>query len=180
MVRNAICTYVPMSKNHLSRICSYVLMSKKSNQLDVFRLHLHGRGEQHGNLHENPLVLGAADGDQGTFVAIEGTADDADFPVAHVGSNLLRRVVSGRLRAFHRKDEAFHVAVGNGHRLAPRVAQVAVLEGADALHQRVEHFARGIYEQQILDERYLPGLSLASLVDHLPYQRGELADVLSP
>ena len=58
------------------------------------------------------------------------------------------------------------------------MTQVAVLEGADAFHERVEYLARGICEQQVLDERHLPGLFPASQGDHLPHQRSEVANVL--
>ena len=151
-----------------------------SKQLDVFRLHFDGRGQQHGNLHEEPLALGATDGDQGALVAVEGAAHDADASVAHVGGDLLRGVVAGRFRALDGANEPLHVGAGDGHGLAPRVTQVTVLEGTYAFHKGVELFARAVGEDQVLNVGHLPGLPLSAAGYHLPDQRGEMANVLGP
>lgn len=59
-------------------------------ELDVLGIHLDGGGEESGKVDDEPLLTGAALGEQTAFEPVETAADDADVLAVELGGYFLR------------------------------------------------------------------------------------------
>ena len=135
---------------------------------------LHGGREHRGYLHEQALDLGAPDGHEAAFVAVEPSSDDPDSSVAHLRGYLLRTIVACAFVAFDRVDETLHVVFAHGHRLAIGFPQEAVLESAYLQDYGVKLLPRRVDEEQVVHHRN-PEVLAHALPDRGPPLHGGVA-----
>lgn len=154
------------------------IQARRSNQLDVFRAHFHGGGQQGGDFHQQAFHLGSARGDQRAFAAVKASAENADPAGAHVRSDFFRKIVTGGFHRLHGTDEAFHFLPAHGHRLAVGVTQEAVLEGAYLGYYFIEGFAGVVDKNQVVQVGYFPTHPSAIHQAKFPHHRRKEADVL--
>ena len=139
-------------------------------------------GQEAGELYDQPLFAASADGEKTALVSVEGSVAYQAYPLSEgelcefLGSVELRGVGgSGRL------NEAGHVVVTDGHRLAVgSSADEAVLESVGPVYERIKFGAGGVREEQVVDDGRLKTLPAAARQARYPFQRCEHLDALLP
>lgn len=119
-------------------------------ELDEFGGHLDGGGEVVGKLYEEVSLAQAFEFEEASFMAVKGTADDADVFAVHVGGDLSGGVVARWLGGRDGCYEALHGALVYCHWcLKGGSAQPTVLKCGYGLYQWIELTAKGAYEEKI-------------------------------
>ena len=62
-------------------------LSVTRNQFDILRTDLHTHGKETGEFDQQAFDFGATGGNKRAFVTVQGTTDDADAAVVHLGSD---------------------------------------------------------------------------------------------
>lgn len=145
-------------------------------QLDVFRVHLHGDDQQIRQFDEEALHARTLQLLQRSLLTVKRTADDPDPLAHHLGGHLLRFVETGAQRGFDRMDKTLHLRIVDRHRSPITVSQKAILQRADPVDNRIERPTRVVYEEQILHEGDPDRNSLALMHDQFVHHGGKYLD----
>lgn len=139
-------------------------------------------GQEAGELYDQPLFAASADGEETALVSVKGSVADEAYPLSErEGGQLLGGVELRGVGGSGGLDEAGHVGVGDGHRLAVGASSdEAVLEGVGPVYERIKFGAGGVREEQVVDDGRLNALPAAARQAGDPFQRCEDLDALLP
>ena len=139
-------------------------------------------GQKAGELYDEALLAASADGEEPSLVAVEGSVAYQAYPLSEGDlGEFLRGVELRGVGGSGGLDEAGHVGVGDGHRLAVGAsADEAVLEGVCPVDERIKFGAGGVREEQVVDDGRLETLLAAARQARDPFQRCEDLDALLP
>lgn len=146
-----------------------------SDELDVFGRYLVLDGEEAGHLDDELLLARAADSQQLAFVAVhDALAHKADlFAVREVGK-LVGGVIFRGVGSGGRGDKSFHFAGAYGHGLTICGAlDEPILQCIRFINKGVEFVARGVHEQEVMDDRRLATRLAARDDAHHPFHGSE-------
>lgn len=120
------------------------------------------------------LFGGAADLEEGAFVTVEVSSDDADLAAEHGGGNFAREIVDGVAGPHHGIDETTHFTVGHFHGVAIfATLDIAELKGVGSFYYGQKRLPGGVDKEQVSEKGHLLTDALAFLDGQLPFQRGE-------
>ena len=177
-----------MSKDNIVFLCLELVLtgdsevSPPSEEFDEVGGDFVLDGQEAGEFDNEALFAASADGEEPALVSVEGSVAYQAYPLAEgelcefLGGVELRGVGgSGGL------DEAGHVVVTDGHRLAVgSAADEAVLEGVGPVDERIKFGAGGVREEQVVYDGCLNALPAAARHSRHPFQRCEDLDALLP
>lgn len=140
-------------------------------ELDEVGVDADGGGEDVGEFDHEPAVARAAHLEQASFVAVEGSANDAHGAAKHVVGYFIGGKKAGRslVAVGHGADEAPHVLVAHGHGLRGAAATgKAVLQGGSLLYERVEMRLGVAHEKQVGNDGHKLAELLFAFLPHAP------------
>lgn len=177
-----------MSKDNIVFLCLERVLtgdsevSPPSEEFDEVGGDLVLDGQESGELDDEALFAASADGEQPALVSVEGAVAYQAYPLAEgEGGELLGGVELRGVGGSGGLDEACHVGVVDGHRLAVGASSdEAVLEGIGPVDERIKFGAGGVREEQVVDDGRLKTLLAAARQAGHPFQRCEDLDALLP